>query len=92
MTDHSRILVWEIPGTEKPGRLCKRGCKRVEHAHTHKNLDWLLPRHAHCKHPGITPTKLLPLPLVCISDNVDEVKKKMLRPCMFEMSLIDSHI
>ena len=30
-----------------------------------KNLDWLLPRHAHSKHPGITTTEVLPLPLLC---------------------------
>ena len=83
MAAHSRILVWEIPGTEKPGRLQSMGLQKNwthththTHTHPHTNLDWLLPRHAHCKHPGITTTKLLPLPLVCISDNVDEVKKK----------------
>ena len=39
---HSRILAWEIPWTEKPGRLQSVGSHRVrhdlvtEHAHTHE--------------------------------------------------------
>ena len=31
MATHSRILAWEIPGTEEPGGLQSRGCKRVRH-------------------------------------------------------------
>ena len=31
MTTHSRILAWEIPGTEEPGRLQSMGSQRVGH-------------------------------------------------------------
>ena len=31
MTTHFNIIVWEIPATEKPGRLQSWGCKRVGH-------------------------------------------------------------
>ena len=31
MATHSRILAWEIPWTEEPGRLQSMGCKRVRH-------------------------------------------------------------
>ena len=32
MTTHSSILAWEIPWTEKPGRLQSIGLQRVRHA------------------------------------------------------------
>ena len=40
MADHCSILAWEIPWTEKPGRLQSIGSQRVGHdrsdlAHTH---------------------------------------------------------
>ena len=34
--NHSRILVWEIPGTEEPGKLQStgsQGVNKTEHAH-----------------------------------------------------------
>ena len=31
MAAHSRILAWELPGTEEPGRLSPWGCKRLRH-------------------------------------------------------------
>ena len=31
MATHSGILVWEIPGTEKPGGLWSAGLQRVRH-------------------------------------------------------------
>ena len=30
MTTHSSILAWEIPWTEKPGRLSSMGCKESD--------------------------------------------------------------
>ena len=32
MATHSSILIWEIPGTEKPGRLQSVGSQRVGHS------------------------------------------------------------
>ena len=31
MTNHSKILAWEIPGTEEAGRLQPRGSQRIGH-------------------------------------------------------------
>ena len=31
MATHSSILAWEIPWTEKPGRLQSKGSQRVRH-------------------------------------------------------------
>ena len=31
MATHSRILIWEIPWTEEPGRLQSMGSQRVRH-------------------------------------------------------------
>ena len=31
MATHSSILVWRIPGTERPGRLQSMGLQRVRH-------------------------------------------------------------
>ena len=42
MASHSSILAWEIPQTEKPGRLQSLGSQRVGHNWA-TSLDWPLP-------------------------------------------------
>ena len=39
MATHSSILTWEIPWTEKPGRLQSMGLRRVRHEGAH-NFSW----------------------------------------------------
>ena len=42
MATHSRILAWEIPWTEEPGRLRPKDCKELdttEHACKNKNIQ-----------------------------------------------------
>ena len=41
MATHSRILAWEIPWTEEPGRLQSMGSQRVGHdgATEHADID-----------------------------------------------------
>ena len=42
MATHSRILAWEIPWTEEPGRLESKGVQRVGHdlVAKHKYTHW----------------------------------------------------